>query len=63
MDKKYYRLATPPYTGRVGTIEEHNRSNLVTFYPIEGKYPYRVVVRKEELRPLSFNQKVTYEEF
>lgn len=46
IDCKHY----PEYVGRVGTITVNPKvKENVMFYPIEGKYPYRICLPKESI--------------
>ena len=37
----------PEYVGRIGTIKATKVKENVMFYPVEGKFPYRVCLPKE----------------
>jgi len=46
IDCKHY----PEYVGRIGTITVNPKvKENVMFYPIEGKYPYRICLPKESI--------------
>ena len=44
-----YEIISGEYKGRIGSIENGKNPNLVMFYPVEGKYPYRVCVEKSQV--------------
>lgn len=55
MSNEKYMLTTGSYAGRIGRIELPKDTTLDTciFYPVEGEYPYRVVVYKKDLVKIS----------
>ena len=46
---KTYVVIKGKYAGRIGRIESTKNESNVMFYPVEGKYPYRVCLSKDEI--------------
>ena len=50
--EKLYEVINGKYVGRKGTIETSSHTSNVMFYPIEGCYPYRVCLKKEDVKEI-----------
>ena len=48
LSNDFYQVTTGRYKGRVGKIESFSEMS-VMFYPIEGKYPYRVCLMPSDI--------------
>jgi hypothetical protein len=47
-----YKVIKGKYVGKIGKVEACKNDSHVMFYPIEGKNPYRVCLRKEDVKEI-----------
>ena len=53
MEKKMYQVIDGKYIGRKGKVERFSDTTNVMFYPIEGKNPYCVCLKNEDVKEIT----------
>lgn len=53
MEKKMYQVIDGKYIGRKGKVKRFSDTTNVMFYPIEGKNPYCVCLKNEDIKEIA----------
>lgn len=53
IEKKMYQVIDGKYIGRKGKVERFSDTTNVMFYPIEGKNPYCVCLKNEDVKEIT----------
>ena len=53
MEKEMYQVIGGKYIGRKGKVERFSDTTNVMFYPIEGKNPYCVCLKNEDVKEIA----------